>query len=296
MNMTIRIGANPIGWSNDDMQEIGGWIPLEQCLSEAQAAGFQGMELGNKFPRNAAELKPILEAYGMVLVGGWYSSFLIGRDAETEFAASVAHRKLLRDMGTTVFIVAECTNTVHGTKSAPLSTRPVMTDAQWGVFNRRLTTFAELLLADGFHLAYHHHMGTVVQTGAEIDRMMVGTGKAVNLLLDTGHAKWGGDDPARLARMYKDRITHVHCKDVRLAIKAQSDAADWSFLDSVLAGVYTVPGDGSIDYVAVFKELKGYDGWVVVEAEQDPEKAPPAIYAKMGCDNVKRFLKEAGFP
>jgi inosose dehydratase len=294
--MTIRIGANPIGWSNDDMQEIGGWIPLEQCLSEAQAAGFQGMELGNKFPRNAAELKPILESYGMVLVGGWYSSFLISQDAETEFAASAAHRKLLRDMGTKVFIVAECTNTVHGTKSAPLSTRPVMTDAQWGVFNSRLTTFAELLLADGFQLAYHHHMGTVVQTAAEIDRLMQGTGKAVNLLLDTGHAKWGGDDPARLARVYRNRITHVHCKDVRLAIKAQSDAADWSFLDSVLAGVYTVPGDGSIDYVAVFKELKGYDGWIVVEAEQDPEKAPPAIYAKMGCDNVKRFLKEAGFP
>jgi myo-inosose-2 dehydratase len=294
--MTIRIGANPIGWSNDDMQEIGGWIPLEQCLSEAQAAGFQGMELGNKFPRNAAALKPILESYGMVLVGGWYSSFLISQDAETEFAASAAHRKLLRDMGTKVFIVAECTNTVHGTKSAPLSTRPVMTDAQWGVFNSRLTTFAELLLADGFQLAYHHHMGTVVQTAAEIDWLMQGTGKAVNLLLDTGHAKWGGDDPARLARVYRNRITHVHCKDVRLAIKAQSDAADWSFLDSVLAGVYTVPGDGSIDYVAVFKELKGYDGWVVVEAEQDPEKAPPAIYAKMGCDNVKRFLKEAGFP
>jgi myo-inosose-2 dehydratase len=294
--MTIRIGANPIGWSNDDMQEIGGWISLEQCLNEAQAAGFQGMELGNKFPRNAAELKPILAAHNMVLVGGWYSTFLLERDAESEFAASADHRKLLRDMGTKVFIVAECTNTIHGTKTAPLSTRPVMADAQWTVFNGRLTTFAELLQADGFQLAYHHHMGTVVQTGAEIDRMMQGTGDAVSLLLDTGHAKWGGDDPARLARIYRKRITHVHCKDVRLAVKAQADKLDWSFLDSVLAGVYTVPGDGSIDYVSVFKELKGYDGWVVVEAEQDPEKAPPAIYAKMGCDNVRRFLKEAGFP
>jgi myo-inosose-2 dehydratase len=197
-------------------------------------------------------------------------------------------------MGTNVFIVAECTNTVHGNKQAPLSTRPVMTEAQWKTFTTRLTKLAELLKADGFQLAYHHHMGTVVQTAAEIDRLMAGTGEAVNLLLDTGHATWGGDDPVRLAKTYKKRISHVHCKDVRLAVKAESDKHDWSFLDSVLAGVYTVPGDGSIDYVSVFKELRGYSGWVVVEAEQDPEKAPPAKYAKLGCDNLKRFLKEAG--
>ena len=292
--MTIRIGANPIGWSNDDMQEIGGWIPLEQCLSEAKSAGFEGMELGNKFPRVATKLRPILDAHGLVLVGGWYSTFLLEHDAETEFAKSADHRKLLKAMGTNVFIVAECTNTVHGNKAAPLSTRPVMTETQWKTFTTRLTKLAELLKADGFQLAYHHHMGTVVQTSAEIDRLMRETGEAVNLLLDTGHATWGGDDPVRLAKTYKKRISHVHCKDVRLAVKAESDKHDWSFLDSVLAGVYTVPGDGSIDYVSVFKELRGYSGWVVVEAEQDPEKALPAKYAKLGCDNLKRFLKEAG--
>jgi myo-inosose-2 dehydratase len=292
--MTIRIGANPIGWSNDDMQEIGGWIPLQQCLSEAKSAGFQGMEMGNKFPRDASKLRPMLDAHGLVLVGGWYSTFLLEHDAETEFAESTDHRKLLKAMGTNVFIVAECTNTVHGNKTAPLSTRPVMTEAQWKTFSTRLTRLAELLKADGFQLAYHHHMGTVVQTAAEIDRLMGGTGEAVNLLLDTGHAKWGGDDPVRLAKTYRKRISHVHCKDVRLAVKAEADKHDWSFLDSVLAGVYTVPGDGSIDYVSVFKELRGYSGWVVVEAEQDPEKAPPAKYAKLGCDNLKRFLKEAG--
>ncbi|MEI2694076.1 MAG: TIM barrel protein [Saprospiraceae bacterium] len=230
-----------------------------------------------------------------MLVGGWYSTFLLEHDAETEFAKSADHRRLLKDMGTNVFIAAECTSTVHGNKQAPLSTRPVMTEAQWKTFNTRLTKLAELLKADGFQLAYHHHMGTVVQTPAEIDRLMQGTGAAVNcLLLDTGHAKWGGDDPVRLAKTYRTRISHVHCKDVRLAVKAEADKNDWSFLDSVLAGVYTVPGDGSIDYVSVFKELKGYSGWVVVEAEQDPEKAPPAKYAKMGCDNLKRFMSEAG--
>ncbi len=292
--MTIRIGANPICWSNDDMPEIGGWIPLEQCLTEASAAGYQGMEMGTKFPRTSKELKPVLDAHGLVLVGGWYSMSLLEQIAEAEFAASADHRKLLRDMGTDVFIVAECSNTIHGNKSAPLSTRPVMNDAQWELFNGRLTKFAELLKADGFTLAYHYHMGTVVQTGAEIDRLMKGTSDAVNLVLDTGHARFGGDDPVRLAKTYKKRISHVHCKDVRLAVKAESEKHDWSFLDSVLAGVYTVPGDGAIDYVSVFKELKGYAGWMVVEAEQDPVKAPPAKYTKMGCDNVKTFLKEAG--
>lgn len=292
--MAIRIGANPIGWSNDDMQEIGGWIPLEQCLSEAQAAGFVGMELGNKFPREAGKLRPILARYGHALIGGWHSIFLIERDAETEFTEAAHHRKLLKDMGTNVFIVAECTRTIHGDKSKPLSTRPKMTEAEWKRFTERLTKLAELLRAEGFQLVYHHHMGTVIQTPEEIDRLMQETGEAVHLLLDTGHATWGGADPTALARKYRKRISHVHCKDVRPSVRKEADAKDWSFLDSVLAGVYTVPGDGMVDYVSVFKELPGYSGWVVVEAEQDPKKAEPAKYARMGHDNLVRLLKSGG--
>lgn len=292
--MVIRIGANPIGWSNDDMQELGGWIPLEQCLSEAKAAGFVGMELGNKFPREAAKLRPILAKYGHALIGGWHSIFLIERDAETEFAEAAHHRKLLKDMGTNVFIVAECTRTIHGDKSRPLSTRPKMTEAEWKRFTERLTKLAELLRADGFQLVYHHHMGTVVQTPEEIDRLMKETGDAVHLLLDTGHATWGGADPVKLARAYRKRISHVHCKDVRAAVRKEAEQKDWSFLDAVIAGVYTVPGDGMVDYVSVFKELPGYSGWVVVEAEQDPKKAEPAKYARLGYDNLVRFLKEGG--
>lgn len=292
--MAIRVGANPIGWSNDDMQEIGGWIPLEQCLSEARAAGFVGMELGNKFPRESAKLRPILEKYGHVLIGGWHSIFLIERDAETEFAEAAHHRKLLKDMGTNVFIVAECTRTIHGDKSRPLSTRPKMTEAEWTRFTQRLTKLAELLRKEGFQLVYHHHMGTVIQTPEEIDRLMKDTGEAVHLLLDTGHATWGGADPVALARKYKKRISHVHCKDVRPAIRKEADQKDWSFLDAVIAGVYTVPGDGMVDYVSVFKELPGYSGWVVVEAEQDPKKAEPAKYARLGHDNLVRFLKQGG--
>lgn len=290
----IRIGANPIGWSNDDMPELGGHIPLEQCLTEAKSVGFEGMELGNKFPRDAALLRPILAAHGLDLVSGWYSTFLIERSPEEELKAARSHADLLKAMGCTVLIAAECTRTVHGTRGAPLSTRPVMTDAEWDRFNAGLTRFAELLADEGLTLVYHHHMGTVVQTEAEIDRMMAGTGPAVKLLLDTGHATWGGADPAALARRYRDRIAHIHAKDVRPAVKAESEKGDWSFLESVVAGVYTVPGDGCVDYVSVLREVPDYAGWIVIEAEQDPEKAIPIVYAKLGYDNLVRFIAEAG--
>lgn len=290
----IKIGANPICWSNDDMIEIGGNIPLDQCLSEAKAIGLQGMELGNKFPRKAAELTPILKSHGLDLVSGWYSTFLVEREAEAEFEAARPHLDLLKAMGCNVLIVCECTRTIHGTKSAPLSSRPVLTDEEWKRFTPRLTRFAELVEGENLTLAYHHHMGTVVQTQDEIDRLMAETGPAVKLLLDTGHATWAGADPATLARAYRGRIAHVHTKDVRQEVAVQAKAGDWSFLDSVLAGVYTVPGDGGVDYVSVFRELPDYSGWIVIEAEQDPEKAHPATYVKMGFDNLSRFIQEAG--
>jgi inosose dehydratase len=291
----IRIGANPIGWSNDDMLEIGGDIPLETCLEQAQAAGFTGMELGNKFPRTADKLRPILDSYGHSLVSGWYSTELLTRDVDAELEAVKGHATLLKDMGCSVLIAAETSNAIHSNKDLPLSARPVLQKAAWKVFGERYTRFAEgVEQAYGLQLVYHHHMGTAVQSESEIDRFMEVTGSAVHLLLDTGHATWGGADPARLARHYKTRIGHVHCKDIREAVMWQSNREDWSFLDSVLAGVYTVPGDGMIDYVRVLKELQGYSGWVVVEAEQDPKKADPAIYSKLGHANLSRFIKEAG--
>ncbi|WP_062118605.1 myo-inosose-2 dehydratase [Aureimonas sp. AU40] len=290
----IRIGANPICWSNDDRQDIGGHISLEQCLGEASAIGIEGMELGHKFPREPAALKAKLAEYGMDFVGGWYSTFLLDRDAEAEFEAAREHIDLVKGAGTDIFIVCECTRTVHGDETTPLHARPVLNEEEWQRFLPRLTRFAELLKGEGLRIAYHHHMGTVIQTGEEIDRMMAGTGPAFTLLLDTGHATWGGADPADLARRYKDRIVHVHVKDVRLDVARQAAQEDWSFLTSVLAGVYTVPGDGSVDYVSVFTALPDYSGWVVIEAEQDPDKAHPATYVKMGYDNLTRFLAESG--
>ncbi|MEJ1159103.1 myo-inosose-2 dehydratase [Prosthecomicrobium sp. N25] len=290
----IRIGANPICWSNDDMIEIGGNIPLEQCLSEAREIGIEGMELGNKFPKTAEALKAKLADFGLVFVSGWYSTFLLERTAEEELEAARDAIALRKGAGAEVLIVCECTRTVHGTKSAPLSTRPVMTEAEWAVFLPRMTRFAELVKAEGLQLVYHHHMGTVIQTEPEIDRFMAGTGPAVKLLLDTGHATWGGADPVRLAKRYADRIGHIHTKDVRLDVARRAADGDWSFLDSVLEGVYTVPGDGTVDYVSVFKAVPAYSGWVIIEAEQDPEKANPKTYVSMGYANLTRFLKEAG--
>ena len=296
--MPIRIGANPIGWSNDDLQEIGGDTPLETCLAEAREAGFEGMELGHKFPREPQALKAALAPFGMACISGWYSAELLMRDAIEEMRHLRPHLDLLKAMGSSVLVFAETSNAIHGDRSKPLSQRPVMKPGDWAEFGRRITEVAERTLAEGVRLVYHHHIGTIVESADDIDAFMAATGEAAHLLLDTGHATWGGADPAALARRYRARISHVHAKDVRRAVMEQARREDWSFLDAVLGqgsalGVYTVPGDGMVDYPAVFRELKGYSGWIVVEAEQDPKKAHPLTYARKGVAHLKQSLKEA---
>lgn len=297
--MAIRIGANPIGWSNDDLQHIGGKTPLETCLREAREAGFEGMELGHKFPREPQALKAALAPHGMACISGWYSAELLKRDADEEMQHLRAHLDLLKAMGSQVLVFAETSNAIHGDRSTPLSQRPVMKASDWAEFGRRMTQVAERTIGEGVRLVYHHHMGTVVESAADIDALMNTTGDAVHLLLDTGHATWAGADPAALAKRYRARISHVHAKDVRKPVMEKARAMNWSFLDAVLGegselGVYTVPGDGMVDYRAVFRELPGYSGWVVVEAEQDPEKANPLAYAKKGVAHLKAVLKDTG--
>lgn len=297
--MPIRIGANPIGWSNDDLRDIGGATPLETCLAEAREAGFVGMELGHKFPREPNALKAALDPFGMACISGWYSAELLRRDADEEMKHLRPHLDLLKAMGSTVLVFAETSNAIHGDRGKPLSQRPVMAAGDWAEFGRRITEVAERTLAEGVRLVYHHHMGTIVESEADIDAFMAATGEAAHLLLDTGHATWGGADPVKLAGRYRSRISHVHAKDVRKGVMEQARKEDWSFLDAILGkgqelGVYTVPGDGMVDYPAVFKALPGYSGWVVVEAEQDPEKAHPLTYAKKGVAHLKQSLKEAG--
>jgi inosose dehydratase/3D-(3,5/4)-trihydroxycyclohexane-1,2-dione acylhydrolase (decyclizing) len=292
--VTVKLGTNPIAWSNDDMRKIGGDIPLSQCLAEARLAGFQGIELGHKLPREAPVLRAVLAAHGLELVSGWYSMALRERDAEAEFAAMAPHRALLKALGSNVAIVAETSNAVHGDKSVKLADRQALTEAEWPVFCARLTRLGELLAGEGLGLAYHHHMGTCIQTEAEVDRMMAETGPAAWLLLDTGHATFAGADPVALARRHRARINHVHCKDVRAPVAARALAEGMSFLDAVLEGAFTVPGDGCVDFPAVLAELGRYSGWLVIEAEQDPARANPLHYAKMGFANLARFVRGAG--
>ncbi len=292
--MSVKLGINPIGWSNDDLRDLGGETPLEVCLAETRQAGYDGIELGHKFPRVASELAPIMARHALAIVSGWYSTELLIRDAKAESVAMRPHLELLKAMGCGVLIAAECSNTVHGNRSVPLADRPVLAAGGWKQFGARMTELGKQVADAGLELVYHHHMGTVVQSGEEIDRLMEATGPEVRLLLDTGHATFGGVDPVVLARTYRSRIGHVHCKDIRAPIMARVWAERLSFLDGVIEGVFTVPGDGMVDFAAVLAELPGYDRWLVVEAEQDPKKANPLEYATMGRANLARYAAGAG--
>jgi inosose dehydratase len=292
--MAVRIGANPIGWSNDDLRELGGATPLETCLAEAKEAGFEGMELGHKFPREPQALEGVLGCFGLELVSGWYSAELLRRSPEEEMRMLRPHLDLLKSMGCRVLVFAETSNAVHGDRSKPLDERPRLASGEWDEFGRRVTAIGDVLLNEGVRLVYHHHMGTVVESEEDIDAFMEATGPSVHLLLDTGHATFGGADPAVLARRYRARISHFHAKDVRRDVMERARRGRLSFLDAAVAGVFTVPGDGCVDYPAVLAELPGYSGWAVVEAEQDPEKAHPLTYAKMGYRNLRQYLGEAG--
>ena len=288
--MMVRIGINPITWTNDDMPELGGDIPLEVCLTEAHEAGYAGIELGGKFPRDPAVLGPLLQRHGLELVSGWYSAELVKRDAEAEARAVESHLALLAALGCNVMVFAEGHDS---DAAAPLSQRPTLSSGQWREFCARFARVARHLRERGVRLAFHHHMGTVVQTEDEIDRLMRDTPEDVGLLLDTGHLAYAGGDPVAVARRHAARIVHVHCKDVRPAVLRDVLARDTDFLRAVLDGVFTVPGDGSIDYEAVLAPLAraGYAGWLVVEAEQDPAKAHPLTYARMGYAHLHRVAQ-----
>jgi inosose dehydratase len=272
--LPVRLGISPIGWSNDDLPELGGDIPLDSCLAEARSAGYEGIELGRKFPRDPAVLRPILEQFGLALISGWYSGRLLERSVRAEVAAIEPHSSLLVAMGCAVLVYAETSGSIAGDPRRSLSGRPRLGAGDWHDFGAQLTELADHLSARGIGLVYHHHMGTVIESEAEIDRLMAATGDKVGVLLDTGHAAYAGVDPAALARRHADRIRHVHCKDVRPEVLARVRARDASFLDGVLDGVFTVPGDGCIDFTGVLAKLAAvdYGGWLVVEAEQDPEK------------------------
>ena len=295
--MSVSIGINPITWTNDDVPELGGDTPLETCLSEIRQAGYRGTELGGKYPREPAALAAVLAAHDLVLVSGWWDGRMLEREVDEEFDAVLPHLTLLRDNGARLVVYADTSSGRHGGIWQPISNRPILGDGDWAAYGRKLTALAERMADFGVGMAFHHHMGTFVETDEEVGRLMASTGEAVGLLFDSGHSAFSGGDPVALATRHLPRIVHVHCKDVRPAILQKARAADMSFMDAVLAGIFTMPGDGAVDYPTILQRLHdgGYGGWLVVEAEQDPAKAHPLTYATMGFKNLSRLAKEAGF-
>lgn len=295
--MSIRIGINPITWTNDDVPELGGDTPLDVCLAETKEAGYAGTELGGKFPRDSAVLKPIMQRYGLAVISGWYDGRCAEKDVDAEMEAITPHLQLLKDMGSTHVVYADTSLGRHGAIWGPISQRPALSADEWPAYGRKLTALAERMQDFGVGMAFHHHMGTIVETDEEVGLLMRHTGEAVGLLYDTGHSIFSGGDPLALVKAHVKRIVHVHCKDARKPILDKARATDMSFMDAVIEGIFTVPGDGFIDYAAILRVLaeNGYEGWLVVEAEQDPKKAHPLTYARLGYENLKRLAEGAGF-
>lgn len=294
--MSISFGVSPIAWINDDMPELGGETPLATVFDDARDAGFAGIELGGKFPREPVALRALLDPYGLSLVGGWYSTELLVRTAEQEIEALQPHLNLLKAMGSKVFIAAETSNAVHSRRGVPLASTPRLDAGQWPQFGTRLSDLAEYIEGEGLRFAYHHHLGTVVERGEDVDAFLRHTGAHVGFTVDTGHAALGGFDAVDLIRQAPKRVAHVHCKDVRSDVFRRLIGEGGSFLDGVLAGMFTAPGDGSLDFGAVMQALRDidYSGWVIVEAEQDPALADPRDYAFMGLETLKKAAETVG--
>ncbi|KVD60958.1 myo-inosose-2 dehydratase [Burkholderia ubonensis] len=288
----FRIGINPLSWMNDDLPSLGGETPLAVALTEGRDIGYEGFELGNKFPREPQALKALLGEYGLSLVSGWYSGRLAQRSVDDEIAAVDPHLDLLAQNGATVMVYGEVADTIQGAP-VPLYQRPrFTTDAQWDGYAKRLDAFARYTLSRGVRVAYHHHMGAYVETPADVDRLMAATSNAVGLLFDAGHITFAGGNPAEVLKRHIARVCHVHCKDVRPAVIRLARNRNWSFLDAVINGAFTVPGDGAIDFATLIDLLKrhGYRGWLVVEAEQDPVVAPSYAYAQKGYRTLRALV------
>lgn len=294
--MSIRFGVSPIAWANDDMPELGGDTPLERILADTQALGFDGVELGGKFPRTPDALKAALAPYDLALVGGWYSGSLLTQDADAEIAALQAHLALLKAMGSTVFVFAETSNAIHSDRAVPIESTPRLRGEDWRTFGARMSAVADYIAGEGLRFAYHHHLGTVVERADDLDAFLAATSASVGLTLDTGHAALGGIDYLSVIEKHPARIAHVHCKDVRPAVFEKARAGGKSFLDGVLAGMFTVPGDGALNFGAVMQALKrmNYSGWIILEAEQDPALADPRAFAALGILTLKREAAAAG--
>jgi inosose dehydratase len=287
----IKLAIAPIGWTNDDLPELGGEIPFEQCVSEMALAGFAGSEVGNKYPKEPRVLNKALALRGLTICNAWFSSFLTTKPYKEVEAAFIKHRDFLYAVGARVIGAAEQGHSIQGQNKPIFDAKPEFTNGEWERLCEGLNRLGKLAAKKDMKLTYHHHMGTGVQTAAEIDRLMENTDPALlGLLYDTGHLVFSGEDHLGVLNKWMKRIGHVHLKDMRPAMRKKAVTEKWSFLKAVKEGVFTVPGDGGIDFEPVFQALKKakYAGWWVVEAEQDPARANPLEYAI----KARRYIKE----
>ena len=295
--MEIRLGMSPISWTNDDLPQLGGDTSLEVCLRETRQAGFTGTEIGGKFPKQAEALSTVLNNHGLSLVSGWYSGTLIHNDVASEIAQITPQLSLFKEVGASVIVYGETYKTIQNKQSRPLSTRLKLAEFDVVEYGRKLTLLAKHCAEQGVPLTFHHHMGTAVESEDEINSLMANTGEVVGLLLDTGHLLFGGGNISSVISNHGNRINHVHTKDIRRAVMNSINIQEVSFLDSVLEGIFTVPGDGMINYDDVMHQLYkvGYEGWIIIEAEQDPAKANPLEYAKIGYNALDKARLNAGY-
>ena len=290
----IRIGINPISWSNDDLPSLGGETPLSTALSEGKQIGYEGFELNGKFPKSAQGVADVLRPYDLALVSGWYSSRLAQRSAAEEIDAIASHVQLLAQNGAKVLVYGEVADSIQGQR-IPLVERPrFYTERAWQDYADKLNELARFTLSHGIRLAYHHHMGAYVESPSDIDTLMRLTGPEVGLLFDAGHCYMGGGEPVQVLRKHIDRVCHVHFKDVRKPVVQLARNHLWSFPDCIINGTFTVPGDGDIDFGELLDVLLAadYHGWLVVEAEQDPAVAPSFAYAQKGYQTLRALLDE----
>jgi inosose dehydratase len=293
--MKAKLGIAPIAWWNDDLAELSDDVSLEECLRQASVAGFTGMETGRRFPMDMAELGPILKKHGISVCGGWFSGLLLDGDIEIEKVRVAQQLEFFKAANAPCIVYGETSRSVQGIKSAPMATKPKLNEVEIAAYGRKISDFASWCAGQGMPISYHHHMAAAIETETELNLLMKHS--TVPLLFDAGHMAFAGGDVLRVLDNHHRRITHVHTKDIRQKVIDGLDRKKESFLDAVVKGAFTVPGDGSLDFEAIVKACAkhGYEGWFVVEAEQDPKVSPPLEMAIKGHKELMRVMTAAGY-
>jgi inosose dehydratase len=295
--MKAKLGMSPIAWWNDDLPELSDDVSLEECLRQSRSAGFTGMEKGRRFPDDPDIMLPILKAADVTLCGGWFSGTLVDEDLAANKDRIAPMIELFKAVNAPCIVYGEVGRSIQGKRDVPLAQKPRLSADEMKTYARKVTEFGEWCADEGMPLSYHHHMAAVVETEPELDAFMAASGPGIPLLLDAGHLAFAGGDVLRAIDNHHGRITHVHVKDIRRAVIDGLDRTRQSFLDAVALGAFTVPGDGSLDFAAIVQRFAdyGYEGWFVVEAEQDPKKNPPLKMAQVGHKELMRVMTAAGY-